>query len=208
MTGVRLMRRKDGEELLDPDFVKAIGHPIRVEILLECSLAPICVSEFRVRRRPELRRQAIEHHFSILLECGAIEVVKTRRERGGRARYYSATARALFSEEDFDRMPPALQGSLTATYCSTLFERIKESLLAGTLEAHSERHLTWTPLELDLEGFLKVAGELDGFFERLKLIELEAKERMDLAGASALHSTVAMMAFESPPPIRDHQVDA
>lgn len=207
MAGVKLMRRQGGDELLDPAFVKAISHSVRVEILAECSLAAICVSEFLERRKPELGRTAIEHHFSVLVDCGVIEEVDTRRERGGRARYYAATSRALFSEEDFIRIPPALRGSLSATYFSTLWERSRESLLAGTLDAHPERHLTWTPLELDWEGFMSVVGELDEIFYRLKAMEAEAKERMERSGEDAMHVTVGMMGFESPAPIRDHRVE-
>jgi DNA-binding transcriptional ArsR family regulator len=207
MTGVRSMQRRDGEALLDPAFVKAFSHPIRVEIVAEASLAPICVSEYRSRRHPELSRQAVEHHFSVLVECGAIEEVDVRHLRGGRAKYYAATARALFSEEDFLRLPPALRGSVTATLCSTLYERIQESLLGGTIDAHPERHLTWIPLELDWDGFLTVVTMLNAVFFSLRVVEAEAKERMDRAGAPPMHVTVAMMGFESPPPIRDHRVE-
>jgi hypothetical protein len=207
MTGVKSMQRRGGEELLDPGFVKAISHPLRVEILAECSLAPISVPEFRDRRGRGQSRQNIEHHFGILLESGAIEVVDVRPERGGRARYFAATARALFSEEDFNRIPPALRGSLSATTCSTLWERIQESLLAGTLDAHPERHLTWIPLELDWIGFIEIVRELDGMYHRINLMKAEAKERMSRTGDTPMHTTVAMMGFESPPPIRDHDVE-
>jgi DNA-binding transcriptional ArsR family regulator len=208
MTGVKSMQRRDGDELVDPDFVKAIGHPVRVEILAECSLAPICVSEYRNKRKSCHGRQATEHHFSVLVECGAIEEVASRRERGGRARYYAATARAMFSEEDFDRLPPAVRGSLSASTFSTLWERIQESLLAGTVDSRPERHLTWIPLELDREGFLMVISWLDEIFHRLKPTEAEARARMDASGEEPMHITMGMMGFESPPPIRDHRVKA
>lgn len=201
------MRRRDSEELLDPKSVKAITPPIRVEILAECSLAPITVSEFRTRRKPGLRRQAIEYHFGILVECGAIEVVETRQERGGRAKFYSAVVRALFSAEDFNRMPPALRGSVSASYLSTLTERIQESLLAGTLDAHTERHLSWMPLELDWAGFLEAVGEMNDLLPRLKIIAAEAKARMSVGKSTPMDVTVAMMGFESPQPIRAHRVE-
>jgi DNA-binding transcriptional ArsR family regulator len=210
MTGVKLMRRRDGEELLDPDFVRAIGHPIRIEILLECNAAPICVSEFRERRRPGIGRQAVEKHFAILADCGAIEEVDSRREKGGRARFYAASTRgAFFDEEDFERIPAALRGSLTASLlCSTLTERVQEAALAGTLEAHPERHLSWTPMKLDLAGFLALVEELDGIFSRLTTLEAEAAERMTETGEEPMHVTLAMLGFESPAPFRDHQVEA
>jgi DNA-binding transcriptional ArsR family regulator len=207
MAGAKLMQRQGGYELVDPAFVKAISHSVRVEILAECSLAAICVSEFLTRRKPELGRTAIEHHFSVLVDCGVIEEVDARRERGGRARYYAPTARALFSEKDFIQVPPALRGSLSASYFATLWERSRESLLAGTLDAHPERHLTWTPLQLDWEGFMSVVGELGEIFDRLKTTEAAAKERMGRSGEDAMHVTVGLMGFESPSPIRDHQVD-
>jgi DNA-binding transcriptional ArsR family regulator len=207
MTGVKSMQRRDGDELVDPDFVKAIGHPVRVEILVECSLAPISVTEYRNKRRSRLGRQAIEHHFSVLMDCGAIEEVDSTRERGGRARFYAATARAMFSEEDFNRLPPAVRGSLSASTLSTLWERIQESLLAGTVDSYQERHLTWIPLELDEEAFLKIIGWQDEIFFRLKPTEAEAKARMAVTGEKPMHVTLAMMGFESPPPLRDHVVD-
>jgi len=207
MSGLKSMQRRDGEGLLDPSFIRAFGHPIRVEAVAEASLAPICVSEFRARRHPELSRQAVEHHFSVLVDCGAIEEVDVRHLRGGRAKYYATTARALFSDEDFLRLPPALRGSVTATLCSTLWERIQESLLEGTIDAHPERHMTWTPLVLDWDGFLTVVTTLNAAFYNLKVVEAEARERMEQAGTSPMHVTVAIMGFESPPPVRDHQVE-
>jgi len=207
MGGVRLMQRRDGDELLDPDFARAIGHPVRVVILKECSVAPISVSELRKRRKLRMSRQAVEHHVSTLVRCGAIEEVASRKERGGRAKYYAATAGAIFSEEDFGRLPPALQGSLSAAACSTLYERIEESLLAGTLDAHPERHLTWSPLELDWTGLLQIIEELDDIFARLEAVVAESRLRMSLTGEEPLHATVAMMAFESPAPLRDHRVN-
>jgi DNA-binding transcriptional ArsR family regulator len=207
MTGVKSMQRRDGDELVDPDFVKAIGHPVRVEILSECGLAPISVTEYRSKRKSRLSRQTVEHHFAVLVGCGAIEEVGSRRERGGLVRYYAASARAMFSEEDFNRLPPAVRGSLSALAFSTLWERIQESLLAGTVDSHPERHLTWMPLELDLEGFLEVIGWLDEIFYRVKPAEAEAKKRMEVTGEKPMHVTLSMMGFESPPPIRDHGVD-
>lgn len=201
------MQRQGGEDLLDPDFTRAIGNPTRVLILTECTLAPISVSELRARHKLRLSRQAVERHFAILVECGAIEEVATRRQRGGRAKYYSVTKRAIFSAEDFARLPPALQGSLSAASCASLYERIRESLLAGTLDAHSERHLTWSPLELDWTAFMEINKEFDAFFVRLGALQQEARLRLLLEGGRPLHATVAMMCFESPAPLRDHRVE-
>jgi hypothetical protein len=143
----------------------------------------------------------------VLLDCGAIEQVDERRENGARVRYYAATARAIFTEEDFLSLPPAVRGSLSAATFSALGERFQESLLSGTVDSLVERHLTWIPLQVDREAFLRIVKWQDAVFSRLKSTEAEAKERMEETGEEPMHMTVGMMGFESPSPIRDHVVD-
>jgi DNA-binding transcriptional ArsR family regulator len=207
MAGVKLMRRRDGEELIDPVFVRAVSNPVRVEILLECNAAPICVSEFRERRRPKMSRQAIEKHFAVLVRSDVIEEVGTRRVKGGRARFYASSARAFFDEEDFESVPAAMRGTLVGSLSATLTERLQEAALAGTLEAHPERHLSWSPMKLDLTGFLDLMEELEELFLRFPTMEAEAAERMRETGDEPMHVTLGILGFESPAPSRDHQME-
>src|ERR1700744_4917545 len=72
--GLDVKRRHRKENLVDPRLVKAISAPLRVEILVECGIAPISQSEFRERQGHSHSAQLISHHFDVLMECEAIEV--------------------------------------------------------------------------------------------------------------------------------------
>jgi hypothetical protein len=203
--GSKLKRRLDGDEVIDPRFVRAISNPLRVEILVECTLAPTSPTQAKAQRpgdHPSL--QAISHHFRVLVECEVIEEAFSRRgPRGPKETFYRATARALFSERLFNQLPEALKGSLSATIIATFNERAEQSLLANTLDSHEARHLTWSPLVLDLAGFLELNARLDKIFESLPVEQMAAKQRRKTSGEPAMHVTVGMFAFESPAPGQD-----
>jgi hypothetical protein len=191
--------------LVDRRLVKAISAPLRVEILVECSLAPISQSEFRERQGNQHSAQLISHHFDVLMECDAIEVAFTRRIKGSQVNFYYAAARALFSEEDFVHLPEALKGSFSALILSTFQEHAQESLLANLFDSYTERHATWKPLELDLIGFLRVMKKLDDiFYSTLPLEEKAAERRLKRSGQRPTYVTVGMFGFESPRPQREH----
>jgi hypothetical protein len=202
--GLKVKRRHGVGERVDPRLVKAISNPLRVEILVECSLAPISQSEFRTRQGNRHSAQLISHHFDVLVECDTITVAFSRRVRGTKVNYYEATARALFSEEDFIHLPEALKGSFSALILSTFQENVHESLLANVFDSYAERHASWSPLQLDLIGFLKICGRLDEIFYALKAEQEAAEERMKRSGERPMHVTVGMFGFETPPPQREH----
>lgn len=202
--GIKVKRRHGAQERVDPRLVKAIKHPLRVEIIVECNLAPISQTELRARLGNRHSAQLISHHFDVLVECDAIEVAFTRRVKGSKVNYYSATARALFSEEDFIHLPEALKGSFSAMICSTFQENAQESLLANLFDSHAQRHASWTPIQLDLVGFLRICKRLDEVFYALPAEQEAAAERMKVSGERPMHMTVGMFGFETPPPPREH----
>ncbi|MBS1887065.1 MAG: hypothetical protein JSU06_07740 [Actinobacteria bacterium] len=202
--GLKVKRRYAAHERVDPRLVKAISSPLRVEILIECGISPISQSEFRARQGGRHSLQLISHHFDVLVECEAIEVAFTRRVNGANVNYYEATARALFSEEDFNHLPEALKGSFSALICSTFQETAHESLLANLFDSHPERHASWTPLQLDLAGFLRICRRLDEIFYSLMAEQEAAAERMRRSGERPMHATVGMFGFQTPSPVREH----
>lgn len=203
--GLKVKRRRRAEDLIDRRLVKAISAPLRVEIIVECSIAPISQSEFRERQGNQYSAQLISHHFDVLVECDVIEVAFTRRIKGSQMNFYYATARALFSEEDFIHLPEALKGSFSALILSTFQEQAQDSLLASLFDSHPERHATWKPLELDLIGFLRILKRLDDIFYSVLPLEEEAAERrLKRSGQRPVYVTVGMFGFESPRPQREH----
>lgn len=202
MNRVKFMQRRTGDQLVDPRFVKAISHPIRVEIIAAATLAPISQSEFREQAQRSYSKQVIAHHFAALCECDAIEEVDSRTVSGGRERFYRPKSRAFFSDEDFERLPPALRGHLTATVLTTFMQRAEESLMANTLDSDPARHAWWMPLELDAEGFRELNEKGDEMYYWLRGLQRRANDRRAASGEKVKDVTAALFSFESPPPVR------
>jgi hypothetical protein len=197
-------RRRSGDELIDARFAKAIAHSLRVEIMAELYRAPMSPAEYAAKFGRPLENVA--YHFRTLVECDCIEIVDEQPRRGATEHFYASTKRALFGEEEFSLLPPAVKGSFSASILSTFMDQAAESLLTSKLDSHESRHLTWQRLQLDEEGFAEVMTRLDEIFEWLPLAKMAARERMKKSGESPMDTTVAMFGFECPKPERDHDL--
>jgi predicted DNA-binding protein (UPF0278 family) len=79
-----------------------------------------------------------------------------------------------------------------------LLHRCREALKNGTLDARSDSHLTWVPLELDAQAWEELRKELDRLREKSFEIEGGALGRLQKGGGEAIPTTVALAGFESP----------
>lgn len=196
--------RRAGDELIDARFAKAIAHPLRVRIMAELHRGPMSPAEYAAKFGGTLENVA--YHFRTLVECDCIQIVGERPRRGATEHFYENIQWALFSEEEFSQLPPAVKGSFSASILSAFMDQAAEALLTNKLDSHESRHLTWQRLRLDEEGFAEVMGRLDAVFEWLPVAQMAARERMKKSGESPMDTTVGMFGFESPKPDRDHDL--
>jgi DNA-binding transcriptional ArsR family regulator len=196
--------RRAGDELIDARFAKAIAHPLRVRIMVELDRGPMSPAEYAAKFGGALENVA--YHFRTLMECDCIQVVGERPRRGATEHFYENVQHALFSEEEFSKLPMAVRGSFSASILSTFMDQAAESLLTNKLDSHESRHLTWQRLQLDEEGFAEVMARLDELFEWLPVAKMAARERMKKSGERPLNTTVALFGFECPEPERDHDL--
>jgi hypothetical protein len=183
----------------------AIGHPLRIEIMVEVDRAPMSPAEFAVRTGGDLSK--IAYHFRILRECGCLVEVATRQRRGATEHIYEVTQQALFDVETFSELPAPLRGGISAATLTTFMERAAEALEGDTLDSHESRQLAWAPLKLDEEGFANVMEMIEDLFVRFRDEHVAAAERMEASGEEPIHTTVGVAGFESPAPKRDHELE-
>jgi hypothetical protein len=198
--------KKTRRDLVDRRLARAIGHPIRVEILVEVDRAPMSPNEFAKRSGHALA--TVAYHFRELQKCGCLEVIDEVPRRGATEHFYEVTTRALFSAESFASLPVSARGGFSATTLACFMRRAQEALEAQTFDSHESRHLTWMPLTLDEEGFARVMGMLDAVYDALGAEQLAAAERLARSGERPLHTTVGLAGFESPEPPREHACEA
>jgi hypothetical protein len=146
-------------------------------------------------------KSAIRHRFGMLEQIGLLRKVgkgPARQHRGPREHVYRAAGPALAEDDTWSGMSDSIRVSDSWRAFTQLSGEVKEAIMAGTLDARPERHLTWSLLSLDRLGWEKSIAAID---ERRAFIAEEqdkAKFRLAESGEAPIKMTVAMMAFESP----------
>jgi DNA-binding transcriptional ArsR family regulator len=76
-------------------LIRALSHPIRVEILqaLEGRIA----SPAEISEEIDQRLRVVSYHAGTLLRCGCLELVHSRPRRGTIENFFAVTPRSLFS---------------------------------------------------------------------------------------------------------------
>jgi DNA-binding transcriptional ArsR family regulator len=79
-------------------MVKALSHPIRLEILetlRERIASPIEISA-EIGQRPGV----VSYHASTLVKCGCLELVHSKARRGGIENFFAVTPHCFIAQRD------------------------------------------------------------------------------------------------------------
>ena len=77
------------------ELVRALAHPIRVEILQ--ALDGRIASPAELSRELGQQPAVVSYHASTLLKCGCLELVHSRAQRGAIENFFALTPRSLLS---------------------------------------------------------------------------------------------------------------
>jgi DNA-binding transcriptional ArsR family regulator len=187
-------------EIIDRRVAKALGHPLRIEILAEVNKAPMSPREFQRQRSKGL--SGVAYHFRELEKLGCIELIDTRQVRGSTEHFYQASEQAWITDEGWEILPPVLRTGLDVAVYRTWIEQVAAAIESGTMEARADRYFTWIEVVLDSEGWTRIMGKLGDLLAELKTEEANSVERMAESGEEQIRTSVSLAGFESPPPHR------
>ena len=140
-------------------MLKAIGHPLRYEILVRIreqgEASPIGIA--RALGQPVGR---ISHHVRTLARLGAIRQVRTVRRRGALEHFYAAARTTVLSDAEWDRLPVETRDALVATRLRRVLHDVGAAARDGGF-APGWTHLSELPCELDEEGIAELAELLE-----------------------------------------------
>ena len=142
----------------------------------------------------------VAYHMGILAKAGGVELVRTEPRRGSTEHYYRATMRPYFADREWARLPAETRRKVLAVETKRIVNDIK-SAAAGTGLDHPKAHVSWSPLELDREGYEEVAELLGGVIDQLHEIQARATGRQAEKGGkkgTQLSTEVAIVHFERP----------
>jgi hypothetical protein len=181
-------------------LAKVFSDPLRMKILAECNMREMSPKLFHLEfGGGSLSR--VSRAFDVLAEYEWLYQTRTEtggKRRGGVEHFYRATEPAVFDGQIWSDAPASMKELVSWRIFETLIQQAKEAMEAGTMDAREERHLTWTPLRLDQQGWQELVTRVDAMFYSLFEMQEEANRRMAESGEKPIPITAAFAVFESP----------
>jgi len=181
---------RDRTETIDQRLVKALSHPLRVQILdvlSERVASPNWLSD-----RLDANLSHVAYHTRTLNKCGCLSLVDTAQKRGATEHFYKASPGSYVSSRVWRRVPQAILGGISGATLQSFMDRAVAALEAGTIDARDDTVLTWMPLLLDQRGWDEVVAIMEEASDRV----LTAQQRSDqrLADADEPQETISTIA--------------
>ena len=188
--------KKKSRDSVDPQLIRALGHPLRAHalgILNERTASP---NELAKALGEGLSQ--VSYHVKVLSECGCIELVKTEPRRGAVEHYYRATAHAFLSDAEWAKLPASIREGMSGQLVQAIFNEVAAAFDVGTFDARDDRHVSWTPMVVDEEGWQEIVDATMDALERVYLIRTRSGERLEKRGEEGIRVSVSTLAFEAP----------
>jgi DNA-binding transcriptional ArsR family regulator len=179
---------------VDQRLVKALAHPLRVEILM--ILNERMASPNELSKELDEGLSQVSYHVKVLKDFDCIEMVKTEPRRGAVEHYYRATARAFFTDAEYKHLPDSIKPGATAAVMRMLMEDVSGALNAGTFTARDDMHLSWTPGVVDEQGWEESVELINETLDRVLEIQADSAKRLTKSGEEGIPATAVLMNFE------------
>lgn len=179
---------------------KVLADDVCLEIVAEANLQEMSARQFH-EEVGGATVEGIRRRFKMLAENGWLSKVSEKRggkRRGAVEHFYRATGPAIFDTQPWTDVPDRVKASDRWRTFEQLSDQVREAIEAGTFEARTDNHLSWSLLRLDQQGWENVAAAVDALVVFSCEAQEEARIRMSTTGEAPVTTTLALAAFESP----------
>lgn len=179
---------------VDQRLVKALAHPLRVEILT--ILNERMASPNELSKELEEGLSQVSYHVKVLKDFECIEMVKTEPRRGAVEHYYRATERAFLTDRDWKALPDSVKPGVSSSAIQVIVNDVVGSLAGGAFDARDDRHISWTPGIVDEQGWTESVDLVAETLERLIKIHADSAKRLAKSGEEGIPATAVLMNYE------------
>jgi DNA-binding transcriptional ArsR family regulator len=182
------------EKLADRWFVKALSHPVRVEILEllnEREASPI-----EMKRQLGGTLNLVNYHLKVLVDCGCVEVARTEPVRGAVKHFYRAVPRSYFGHPDLREVPRSIRGGATETALRSFYKAFSRAAEAGNVDSE-DAVLGWLSLPVDESGRKRAIALSRRTLKRYEQIAAQSRERAAEGEEPLAPLVVAVVAFDA-----------
>lgn len=191
-----MAQTRTSPEGITQQLAKALAHPLRVRILTSLHKGISSPNQLAQELGEPLGN--VSYHVKTLLEYDCVELVKTEPRRGAVEHFYRATERAFFSDAEWAKIPASARKGISGVTLQSIGQDATEALIAGTVNARTDTHLTHTPLLIDEQGWGELTGLLAETQSRAVEIQQESAGRLAEAKTEPISTKLAILHFESP----------
>jgi DNA-binding transcriptional ArsR family regulator len=179
---------------VDQRLVKALAHPLRVEILT--ILNERMASPNELSKELEEGLSQVSYHVKVLKDFECIEMVKTEPRRGAVEHYYRATERAYLTDRDWRALPASMKSGVSSSAIEMVIEDVVASLKGGAFDAREDRHISWTPGIVDEQGWDESVDLVNETLAKIIKIHASSAKRLAKSGEEGIQATAVLMNFE------------
>jgi DNA-binding transcriptional ArsR family regulator len=183
---------------VDQRLVKALAHPLRVEILT--ILNERMASPNELSKELEEGLSQVSYHVKVLKDFECIEMVKTEPRRGAVEHYYRATARAFLSDSEWKKLPDSIKPGMSAAFVKMVIGDVITALNSGTFDARDDRHVSWTPGVVDEQGWNESVDLANDTLAKIIKIHAASAKRLAKSGEEGIPAAAAIFNYEGPSP--------
>jgi DNA-binding transcriptional ArsR family regulator len=184
---------KPQSDISDPRIIKALTHPLRIQILAALDERTASPSELADELEAPLGN--VSYHVRQLAGLGLIKLVKRTPRRGAIEHHYKAVGRPQISDDAWAGTSATVKDAVVGAALGDLGSAVTSAAAAGGF-SRPDAHLTRTQVKVDAKGWKDIDKELNATLARLQKIADDSAKRLAKAGADGEEvATVAMMLF-------------
>ncbi len=191
---VKTKTKKKKETGVDQRLVKALAHPLRVEILT--ILNERMASPNELSKELEEGLSQVSYHVKVLKDFECIEMVKTEPRRGAVEHYYRATERSFLTDREWKALPDSVKPGVSATAIQVIIDEVIDSLSSGNFDAREDRHISATPGIVDEQGWEESVDLINETLDKVIDIHAASAKRLAKSGEEGIPATAVLMNFE------------
>lgn len=164
------------EDRFDQRLAKALGHPLRVQLLVAFGEETASPSELAERLGRPL--SSVAYHTRTLHSYECLELVETRPVRGSTEHFYRAKPDAFIAGRKWRGVPPALRNGVAAESLQAFVDRAIAAIEAGTFVEGEGSGLNWSTMRVDEIGWQELQQLLDKALEAMKVVGDRSARRL------------------------------
>ena len=178
----------------DPRLVKALAHPLRVQILTTLEDRVASPSDLAAELDAPLGN--VSYHVRTLADLGLVKLVKRRTRRGAVEHYYQARGRAQVSNRAWAQVPGVVKRSMVAVALEQAVDAAGAASVAGGFD-HEDSNLSRQTVTLDAKGFSELSQAITRLHDEVAGIHERSTGRLEKGGEDAVQAGLVTMLFEA-----------